>query len=318
MPVLSKKKNDEFSLIWSLLPHPSRKHVVRSFSRLGETRDGDHCRTVEELRKFARIKRDHNVYIAPNPTLSTTGIRHSAKDVTHWSYFLLDMDPVESNPDPEAAMQEALALLSKHCGRDLIKHQPLLIDSGRGMQAWIRLDHEELDDESRLVARCTNGWWLKKLDEELGVTNGCRLDTSVSDLPRVMRCPGTINQKSGRLSRVVVPSRIVYYGLSGELKRQVPDTSLVTAHVVNIVPGQRWQKVWPYLTRSAQTYVTEGQCEPGRHKVMWHTIQKFHELGVTRGEAQRAVRRANTLKGKQEELRDQEIEDRLKYVYDSA
>jgi hypothetical protein len=80
--------------------------------------------------------------------------------------------------------------------------------------------------------------------------------------------------------------------------------------------GQRWQKVFTYMTKMAQGYLTVGQEEPGRHKVMWHTAKKLYELGVTRREARRALKHADSLKGEKERLGDEQIEAALDAVYE--
>lgn len=321
----SHLQSDQFDLIWSLLPHPTPEHVVRVFSRRGEERDGDHIRNVKELKKYAKIKKEHNVYLAPNPTTSTVGTRHSAKDVSHWSYFLIDMDPIEDKYDARAALDLALDQFGEWVGKNFHTRRPLIIDSGRGMQAWIRLDDVPFVDDAnaatiydRGTARRVNGYWLKKLEERLGTVHGCRIDTSVSDLPRVMRCPGTVNVKTGKMAFVDVASDAIYLGLAELMVNLAPRSiSAEPPPVMELKPGQRWQKVFPHLTRSAQDYLLYGQAEPGRHKVMWHTIQKFHELGVTREEAQKAIRKANKLKGPKQELPEKDIQDRLKAVYEA-
>lgn len=293
--------------------------------------------------------------MAPNPTNATGGDRHKASDVTHWSYFLIDMDPLPKpehsddcalalgggcdcpvsiweKPDPQAAMAEALIWLGEWTGRDFREGKsglPLIIDSGRGVQAWIRLADIVLDDRCpqgklwhsdddvihRKTARRVNGYWLKKLDERLGVCHGCRIDTSVSDLPRVMRCPGTRNVKTGRKARFLHLTDHRFYGLAELLVTGTPDKAMEDPEPpAEITPGRPWQEVFSHLTLTAQTYLLRGQAEPGRHKVMWHTAKKLRELGVTREEARRALKYANRLAGKDERLPP----DQIKHALDTA
>lgn len=325
----TRGRPSEFRTLWKLLPHPPGS-VVRLFARGGDFRDGDYARKASEIRRFAETYAEHNIYVAPNPTNSTEGSRHSAKDVTHWSYFLIDMDPIHPKMcNPEKALLSALRYIGGWTGFDFEKTPPIIIDSGRGMQAWIRLDDYHLVDESsaidtgahtltRSMARKVHGYWLKRLDEFCGPNEGCRIDTSVSDLPRVMRCPGTINQKTGRKTRIVVPSQAVFSGFADVLIRETPSAVFFEPEPIEgLAAGAKWQDVFVHLTRMAQDYLTRGQAEPGRHKVMWHTAKKLRELGVTRSEASKALRHANKLQGKDEELPLDQVKHALATAYDS-
>lgn len=315
---------------------------------MGEQRDGDFARSASELRKFARLNRDKNVYVAPNPTGSMRGVRHSAADVTHWSYFLIDMDPICLDPakhgkscdkcwrkaDPRAALALALHWFGEWTGRNFSTSDapnfrpPIVIDSGRGCQAWIRLEDVGLFSDGeippkenggevimRSVARRVNGYWLKRLDEQLRLMCGCRIDTSVSDLPRVMRCPGTINVKTRREAKFIVATDDVFRGLARKMVEDTPRREMIEPPREQVAPGLSWQRAAFRLTRMAQEYLTLGREEPGRHKVMWHTAKKFQEVGVSRSEARKAIRWANALRGPNMELSSEEIEHALDTAY---
>lgn len=295
----------------------------------GDFRNGDFARNVKELRNFAKINSDKNCYLAPNPSTSTMNVRHSAEDVSHWSFFLIDVDPVCMNPAkhgkkcntcwkkaaPALAMDFALLWLGEWLGRDFNKQKPIIIDSGRGMQAWVRLGDVELDEHTRRTARRVNGYWLSRLDEKMGTMHGCRIDTSVSDLPRLMRMPGTRNIKTKRVADFVEPSAVVFSGLESLLVTGTPPNRLVEPAVGEVKPGRSWKAVFPELTRMAQQYLTLGKEEPGRHETVWHTVKKLHEVGVTKEETRKAITRANALRGEDEALEPIELENALKTVY---
>jgi len=324
--VVLEPDRSEIERCWELLPHPPGT-VVRVFARNRETGelDGDFARNATEMFHFARTNMDKQVYVCPNPCREgTAGVRHTAKDVTHWSYLLIDMDPIEDVFDPEPALEEALLWLGEWNGRDFGPRgqRPLIIDSGRGRQAWIRLEDVPLDDDGgpgdlacvaldRKIARKVNGHWLGKLMDKLGMCHGCKVDTSTSDLPRPMRMPGTFNQKTGRMATIVEPSSTLFSGLATLLTVGTPTVKLIEPDVVPIAPGLPWQMALHRLTLTAKTYLKEGQEEPGRHKVMWHTARKLHELGVSRAEARKALTQANKKRGEDQELGPEEIEHAL-------
>lgn len=321
----------EIEKCWALLPHPEGS-VVRVFARNRDTGelDGDFARNAGEMFHFARVNVDKQVYVCPNPCRKGVGgVRHSAADVTHWSYLLLDMDPIEDTYSPRVALDEALLWLGEWIGKDFARTRPLIIDSGRGRQAWIRLEDLELYSVptapgegavgaggrepciDRKIARKTNGYWLTKLSDRLGMVGGCKLDTSTSDLPRPMRMPGTFNQKTGQMARVVEPSGAVYLGLASLLVQGTPTEVFHEPDVVQAAPGTKWQKVLHKMTLSAKLYLKEGKEEPGRHKVVFHTAKKFYELGISRAEARKALTQANRLRGPSQELSPEEIEHAL-------
>lgn len=279
-----------------------------------------------------------NTYASPNPTKCKVGTRHSASDVTHWSFILLDIDPMPNrtyegeadpnyDPDPMNALGTALALLGAWWGYDFTEegeHRPIIIDSGRGSQAWIRLDDIVLTDEpseggiTRKQARKAMGYWLKRVADSMGVISYCAVDTSTSDLPRLMRCPGTSNKKTGRVARIVHPGYGPLKGLAERIVAMTPEGVFMEPDVSDVKPGRKWQFVMAELTRMAQDYLLNGQAEPGRHKVVWHTAKKLAEVGVYREEARKALLRANKLQGKEEEMDPQEIEHALGTAYDPA
>ena len=307
------KRPSEYRRLWNVLPHPEGS-VVRLFSRRGDQRDGDFAESPRDIRRFADAHSEGNIYIAPNPTNFRGGTRHSAKHVTHWSYFLVDVDPVEDDYDANAALWKALTYLGEWAGKDLTKRLPLIIDSGRGMQAWVRLEDIVLDPsvdrkagivDGRIhpkTAARVNSHWLKKLNDRLKVIHGCQVDTSCSDLPRVMRCPGTYNQKTGRKARIINCTDVVYDGLAYLLSTIDEKYLDEPESDVEIEKGQKWQMVYHHLTRTAQQYLTSGWVEPGRHKTANHTARTLLEKGCTKAETWKALKHANKLAGEEEAL----------------
>ena len=306
--------------LWDILPHPSSEHVVRLFWKgPGEQRGGDYARNTRELERFIDNTIGYNVYLAPNPTKSTVGMRHSAGDVTHWSYFLIDVDPIASYayPKPEYVMHQSLSLLRGWLSLDSL--DPVIIDSGRGMQAWIRLSDTEFNETmTRKRARKAMGYWLKRLHDEIGLMHGCKIDTATSDLPRLMRCPMTRNTKTGRKTSIVSVGAQSHPGLDETLCSMVPESVYNEPEVGMYKTGRKWQLAFSDLTRTAQSYLQHGQEEPGRHKAMWHTARKLAEVGCERSETYRAIVRANSLMGEDNMLPVIEIERALDKIYEES
>ncbi len=325
--------------IWSLLPHPSPDHVVRTYWRHPNgKRGGDYARTEKELDRFIEVCRakGRNAYIAPNPTKCTTGDRHESLDVSHWSWFLIDVDPVGEVCTPLPVVYEALLWLGEWAGKDLAG-DAVIVDSGRGVQAWVRLSdqiltshygvlREEMIDQvisdmhggpanvDRKTARKTMSFWLKRLAEKIGTTNGCRIDTSCSDLPRLMRCPGTVNQKTGRETVLLHPGTGPVVGLAELLVTGTPD-AVFAEPKYDGDSGRTWQAAFGDLTRAAQDYLTQGKEEPGRHVTVWKTAKSLAEKGVYIDQTRAAILYANGLMGEENELPREAIESVLKQVY---
>lgn len=337
----------EVTRCWDLLPHPSGT-VARVFARDRETgaMDGDFARSAGEMFTFARANAHRQCYVCPNPVRpGTAGIRHSAADVTHWSYVLVDMDPVEETYDAAAALEEALLWLGEWTGKDLGPggQRPTIIDSGRGAQAWVRLDDVPMLDEgmmfagdvrterseiipgvctlvgnTRSVVRRVSGYWLGKLAERVGLCHGCRVDTSTSDLPRPMRMPGTFNQKTGRMARVVEAGDGPIGGLAHILISITPKDKLVDPPPPVVRRGVPWQLLAHQLTLTARNYLTQGQEEPGRHKAMWHAAKKLSELGLTRESARAALMKADRLRGEANALGAEAVDHALDTAFNGG
>jgi hypothetical protein len=309
----------EIQKCWSLLPHPDGS-IIRVFARnrvTGEM-DGDFARNADEMYHFAERNVDKQVYVCPNPASKRAGTRHGAEDVTHWSFLLFDMDPIEDVYDAAPALDEALLWLGEWAGRNFFQRRPIIIDSGRGRQAWIRLDdillggdHAPGGGMDRKTARKTMGYWLTRVSDKVGLSHGCKLDTCTSDLPRPMRMPGTFNQKTHRMARIVDVGAGSFEGFASLLVTGTPDKVFIEPEVRPLAPGTPWQKVVSSLTLMAKDYLKTGREEPGRHKAMWHTARMLQERGIGRDEARKALRQANRLRGKSQELSAEEVEHAL-------
>jgi hypothetical protein len=304
---------DQYAELWDLLPHPEGS-TVRWFAKGDATQTGGYADTLAELVSAIAWTPKMNFYVAPNPTDVRHGTRHSTADVTHWSWFFVDIDPVGLNPVPELAAMQALALLSSYWKTLLA---PTVIDSGRGIQMWFRLQDEPLDDQKRRDVRVAQRYWLDRLSMDLGEYYGCRVDTTTSDLPRLMRCPGTVNMKTGRRTFIRDHGSPHLYlggtimGIDPKYFQQVTAPMPEDVHLV----GKPWQLAIPHLTIKAQSYLLTGAVEPGRHSVMWHTARCLAERGITIEQTRAALTWANGRRGEENELTPKDIEHALDTAY---
>lgn len=302
MPLLNPS---DVRKLWDLLPHPPGT-FTRWFARQGDHRMGGGCDTVDELLVAAAMTQGMNFYVAPNPASTRAGTRHNAEQVTHWSWFLMDIDPVQDKAAPAVVADFVLKTLSNWWGVNLFQRFPVLINSGRGVQIWVRLADTPLDETDgpgdlagvampRLIARVTNGWWLKRLADEVGLMAGCRIDTTCADLPRVMRCPGTENIKNNSVAHFIVDTSESFPDLPAILTGAVPPELFEPQPIITLPEGTPWQNVFAHLTLRAQNYLTYGKEEPGRHDTMFHTALTLAEAGLPRDEVRRALQHGNEL-----------------------
>jgi len=308
--------------LWSLLPHP-KGSVIRWMAQNHDRshRVGDYASTARELELAIATFPNYNFYIAPNPAFPSPGTRHSAKDVSHWSWFLIDVDPVADFPRPEPVLEEVLISLGEWMGRNL---EPLIIDSGRGAQAWVRLEDTPFMTEgdqlvgeklnnlflyTRSDVSRTHGYWLRRLDEKIGELLGCRIDPSTRDLPRLMRCPGTLNTKTGRQTTLLQEGKS-HIGLTKLLIVGTPPEEFTQPETSTLPEGAAWALAFPHLTLKAKKFLIEGWEEPGRHDAMWHTARKLYELGINKDQAREALCYGNVM-CRPKPLSDRDIEHAL-------
>lgn len=289
------KIHRELSLLWEQLPHPPNT-VVRWFAKKDGQRVGEYVESLSELKRVVEKYSTWNFYIQPNPSISKAGTRCSAKDVSHWSWFLLDVDPLlnSENPNPETVMEEALLWFGEWLGWDFKVNSPLLLDSGRGTQAWFRLEDSILSgDEDRQYISKLQQHWLRKIAKQVGTKFECRVDTTTSDLPRIMRCPGSINQKTGKMATIIRTCD----SLTGIRRRMIDVAPKFTyeppTERATLPAGLPWQILRPTLTLMAKNFLDYGAEHPGRHKAIHHTAKLLYEKGLDQPEVEKAINSGN-------------------------
>lgn len=218
-----------------------------------------------------------NSYWQINPTRRRGGTKCETDDITHWCFLPFDIDPVADNAVPLLALYEYEDRLVGLMPDDFEVSNRLLIDSGRGIQALYPCSPLELGQAGRYGIGQFMSRLMHTLLKDVGTVHGCVLDTSCSDLPRVMRMPYTTNQKSGRqASFIAKPGAVSIHSL--------PDLPAPDTHqqVLEIAEGNDWIDYMGALTVTARRFIQEGHTAPGRHKAAAATMLSLQERGANR------------------------------------
>jgi hypothetical protein len=308
---IDEREVDEFDKLWRLLPHPTGS-VVRWFAKKRDERLGDFVRSGKELRECAKRNGSFNFYVQPNPTACTTGIRVSTRDISHWSWFLVDIDPKlgMETPDPKKYLDEVLLWFGEWMGWDFAKDSPLILDSGRGMQAWFRLEDFPFDVEtpefSRGQVRSAMSYWLQTIAHKVGTKYECKLDTTTSDLPRIMRCPGSINKRTGREATIIVEGSPLK-GLAHRIVGLAPKEIVYAPELLIPRNTYPYEILAPTLTLRARNFVENGRESPGRHTDVQHLAKCMWEKGACEAVIRNAIAKGNK-KSLPEPIDQKEIE----------
>lgn len=254
--------------VWRILPLPQGTYRY-VFAKDGGMVAGTWVSGPEALGVFARRYAKANCYITLNPASRADLTRPSSRDVSHVQAILVDIDPIEPSANPGEAHADACDLLES-MGVD--PWSLTVVDSGRGIQCWIRLKPLTVDKQ---LARTVKNF-VNTLSAEFGVKHGCVIDSSCSDLARLARLPGTMNQKTGREARLVVegdvqPAAFLFHHQEdGPLDYEAPP------------PGLRvtWPQAAMFLTLTGREFIQFGVEQTRRHKCCYAAARSLVEAGV--------------------------------------
>ena len=311
--------------VFELLGHSHLRVFARN--RSGRTMG----ETILDPRQLATwsgfwTERGFNLYVQMNPTKKKGAGRVSTADISHWNWFLVDLDPISETPKLELAKEFVEMFVANYLGVKQPRYT--LIDSGRGWQMWFPLpsmsltykdgpieakiivhqaplardfELEDFDETNtrelfiRDAAPRAMSYWLNFLKDRMELTLpdcGVTIDTSVSDLPRVMRLPYTENFKTGRPTSVLRSAAKMFNpGLGGKLISYAPYKVWKQAEyeAYEMPEDASWLHylLHPGMKVNARIYLTEGVSEGGRHKAATAALLTLKELGcnVTQAEA---------------------------------
>lgn len=288
-----------FEVTWDLLAHQGELHWMSK--KADGRRYAGIARSPEQLAKLERSsERGADVYVQLNPAEGLKAGRATKSDITHFRGVLVDLDPVpgrvvsvtpERDPDAmidayrrvrQDTMASVVLGLSEKLG---FLPKPWVIDSGRGVQAWLL---------GAPVRPSAPGWkeavrrGHRSIIEAISTPSGYVLDPKVCDVARVVRLPGTINQKTGERAYFVSRGEPVN-GLLELVLRHDPGEAEPELGTDRPESVDSYMHVWTNLTGTAQTFITRGFTYPGRHTVMWHTADVLCREGLTREAVERAL-----------------------------
>lgn len=213
------------------------------------------------LRSLLANLPDWNLYAQLNPAPGFRGLKAATRHVTHLRYLVIDLDPTLPGVD---VLPTAWSLA--------LEHDATLLDSGRGAQVWVHLDPVPLNgpDQRARIERGI-GTWLRFLPHPPTVD----VDTSCSDLARVVRMPDSINQKTGR------PARLLRRGSPIPMFTRLMDLGAAPAETGSVAKDTaHLGAVIPHLTETAARFLTEGWVTPGRHAAAYAAAASLRDAAV--------------------------------------
>jgi hypothetical protein len=322
---------------WDILHHDrvaayaGAPYMLHYFgSRPDQTaRMGDFALGPDELVKAAAAAEAQgmNFYVQLNPSLRRDSVRSRAEDITHWSYHLLDIDPGPKG-EPFMALEEFLRFYHHRWGLKLTPH---VIFSGRGVQAWIpfkvpvptsmevtlvkTVDREKVPVVVKIgaIANRVQSYWLRLAADRVGNTFDCVLDPAVADLPRVMRCPGTVNVKSGKVAEWVREGSPMGW-LAEKLVNYAPAEQVIPPPPPEVMAGRHWQFYVPRVNWAGHRYLTYGGEMGQRHDMAVKAAKSLYEVGCEEEQARAALAWGNKLSSP-EPLGQEEMDQILRSVY---
>lgn len=215
-----------------------------------------------------------DLYLNANPTYPRPGVKLRRSDVSAWRHLVVDMDPTE----------HALAPPEPHW--IWAAHR---IFSGRGYQYWMpRHMWAETDSKLDIAERLMSGYLRHLAAGSEEWAPGWRVDTTCSDLARVVRCPGSVNQRTGK--------RAVVERLAPDLPRFTSDDLMPYISpepepvIAQFTESVRFIDVLPHLNGRARQFIQSGVESPGRHAACFATCKQLHELGLPRATAEHWVK----------------------------
>ena len=336
--------------IFETVPHTIEGYPLRVMARLRKENRvyGEVVLSPDSLMRLVNsFPPGWDWYIQMNPSSVAIGNRVSSREVATWGWFLIDVDPIDTEEGDEArtdwyrnraldtaytpareAAERYLQSLEGYMGLQIKHHAGL--HTGRGYQIWVPFEPIDLGREVNITTVGPNmkaasldeiigtikfepmklreaapramSYWLNRIGEQEHF--GCKLDSSVSDLPRVMRMPFTINTKTGRTTvwghRCSTRHAYTSWGsnrqntLPWRLIKYAPTQAVLPVEVrrpAGLIEGSPWQFYMESgaISRAARIFLGEGASEGGRHKAVTATVRSLIENGCGKQQVTEAI-----------------------------
>jgi hypothetical protein len=255
--------------LWEKMSFNGRMRWMRKF-RSGVVAGGTANReSFEGL--VASNPSDADMYIGLNIDACPWKQRVTAQDIVTWRYVCVDIDPLVPDANPLDF------IVMTNLGGSVVVY------SGRGIQLWYELPPTQIFDALLPDYQRRTNRFLTEYSALYPGTDWC-VDTKVADLPRVVRCPGTINTKTGKMAEVWAwgtgPSKPLLDKLLGYDLAPLPEVVPLDKHLTNLFD------LLPHLNVTSRRFLLHGADSPGRHSACYSTVKDLHDRGADRGAAE--------------------------------
>lgn len=231
-----------------------------------------------------------NIYLGMNPANTWRGIKVRDDQINEAIGLVVDIDPVAT----PAWAPSSVSLLIDPALRAIestLSRVPYstVVATGRGIQIWIRvLPHTLHSNEDRFLWRSATRQFLLQASEAFGDGNGYKIDTSCSDISRLIRAPMSINQKTGTKVEVLETLELPPINPTSFLERFAAQEKFEPA-AKPPHPSLKWWKSFHLLTVTAKRFIVEGVSEPGRHSAAYATAASLRDAGIAHNVAERLI-----------------------------
>lgn len=270
---------------------PSPSNYFRFFAKhpSGQVTGGI-IRHADAYNKILRNLSSWNVYLGMNPATTWRGIKVRDDQISEVIGLVVDIDPstdVAWAPSSVSLLiQPALEAVHSTLGR--IPYTQVLA-TGRGLQLWLRvLPHPLHSEDDRFAWRGATRQFLLSTEREfVRSASGYRVDTSCSDLSRLVRAPFSINQRTQ--TKVEVLKTLEHPPINPTSFLELFPTEKPEPFPTPKHPSLKWWKSFHLLTTTAQRFIVEGVSEPGRHSAAYATAASLRDTGIGYKIAERLI-----------------------------
>lgn len=245
---------------------------------------GGIVRNEISYRRILHALRTWDLYVGMNPANTWRKLKVSDADIAEIIGLVVDIDPITPRMPPEGVESYALDAIETVLGR--LPHS-IVVSTGRGLQVWLKVQFHILNSsEDRLAWRYATKQFIQAVARHFDFTTGYRVDTSCSDLSRLIRAIGSTNQKNGRTVQAISQHQFLPIQPTNFLERYpfIPEPLAPPAH-----PTGAWWKSFHLLSGTAKDFLVDGVSEPGRHAACYAAAASLRDVGVEPPIAERLI-----------------------------